>query len=109
MDIGVDVLALVRSIIDRAYAEYGDVLKAPFNQEETHLTWFSGDLLKRHDMGHVVIDGVTYYTEAAKNAAFVAGMRVGAVNGVKQGKHLWKSDLDDIRLALDRMEEEYAK
>ena len=72
-----DVLETIRRLKDRLWAEYGDVLQRDNTQDEKHMTYYIGDLLERRGFEWFKSDHGTAYTEAAMQAAFIAGLRIG--------------------------------
>jgi hypothetical protein len=89
-----DVLKVIADLKARLWAEFGDVLKSPNTQDETHMTYYLGDLLQRNGHPHSRHVGGTYYTEAATQAAFIAGMRIGRRDAVSCA-----DDIVDARMA----------
>lgn len=75
----VDVLKMIEGLRAGLWSQYGDVLVRPYEQEEVHLTYYVGELLRRRGFQWFKsgeADGACY-TEKAMHAAFIAGRRIG--------------------------------
>ena len=99
-----DVLKIIENLRNSLWSKYGDVLARVYTQEEIHLTYYSSDILKKHDHNHIFIRGgkiegdiggnVTFYSEDAMHAAFIAGRRIGLQEGADNSK-LGREELID--------------
>jgi hypothetical protein len=97
-----DILKIIKDLRDRLWAKYGNVLAAPYSQEEIHLTYYAGQVLEENKYNHIFIengkikgelnDNVTFYSEKAMHAAFIAGRRVG----LKEGKAISETNRKEL-------------
>jgi hypothetical protein len=74
-----DVLKIIRDLTDSLWAKYGDVLSREKSQEEVHMTYYAGELMRRRGHKWFRADGIegACYTEKAMQDAFTAGRRIG--------------------------------
>lgn len=98
-----DVLKMIDDLRDRLWARYGDVLKKPREQDEVHMTYYVGELLKRR--GHIWfkapgVDGACY-TEAAMQDAFTAGHRIGLAEAPEIAERLIADRIEAAHAALN--------
>ena len=89
-----DVLKVINNLIARLWNQYGNSLEKKYNQEEIHLTYYCGEVLKKNGHEHKIFNGETYYTQKATHAAFISGFRVGFKEAYKNSK-IEKSHLID--------------
>lgn len=74
-----DVLKMIENLRQRLWDRYGDVLRKEYSQDEIHMTYYAGEILRRHGHEWFKSPGQegACYTEKAMHAAFMAGLRVG--------------------------------
>lgn len=80
-----DVLAIVADLTDRLWTRYGDALAEPKTQDEVHMTYYAGEVLRRNGHQWFKAPGVegACYTERAMQDAFTAGRRIGRKEGLE--------------------------
>lgn len=102
----VDVLKIIQNLRDRLWSKYGDVLVREYTQDEIHMTYYAGELLRRHGFEWFKADGQdgACYTEKAMHAAFIAGQRVGKQDAEEMAKEIVQDRLYNARMALDGYE-----
>jgi len=100
-----DVLAVIQRLTERLWAQYGDVLTRPRDQEEVHMTYYVGELLKQRGHAWFKVDGIegACYTEKAMQDAFTAGRRIGLAEGLEQVDEKVKSRIAQAHEALDNL------
>lgn len=93
-----DVLEVIHKLKAALWDKYGNVLKKPYSQHEIHMTYYVSTLLK--DTGYELSEDYRY-TEAATNAAFIAGLRIGEANAVEHAEAIVKDRIADAIAALE--------
>jgi hypothetical protein len=93
-----DILKIINDLTARLWAKYGDTLKKKYSQEEIHLTYYAGEVLRQNGYGYKTLHGQTYYTEKAMHAAFISGFRVGLKEAYHDAK-IQKTALIDKMIA----------
>jgi len=70
---------MIQGLTARLWDQYGDPLVRPMEQEEVHLTYYAGELMKRRGFAWFKSEGIegACYTEKAMQQAFIAGRRIG--------------------------------
>lgn len=91
-----DILKVINDLIARLWAQYGNTLDKKYSQEEIHLTYYTGEVLRKNGHEHKVFNGEAYYTEKATHAAFIAGFRVGLKEAYKDAKIQKNSLIDEL-------------
>jgi hypothetical protein len=81
-----DILKIINDLTQRLWAKYGNTLERKYSQEEIHLTYYAGEVLRKNGHEYKVFNGETFYTEKAMHAAFIAGFRVGLKEAYKDAK-----------------------
>lgn len=99
----VDVLQMVNDLTSRLWAKYGDVLARPKEQDEVHMTYYAGELLRRRGHQWFKAPGIegACYTEKAMQDAFTAGRRIGRQEGLEQVDELVRDRIAAAHAALD--------
>lgn len=108
-----DILKIINDLRDRLWAKYGNVLAAPYSQDEIHLTYYAGKVLEENNHNHIFIekgkikgelnDNVTFYSEKAMHAAFIAGRRVGLNEGKAISETNRKELIQSLIYELEQM------
>lgn len=98
-----DVLETIRNLRKYLWEKYGNVLEKPLNQDEVHMTYYVGEVLRHNGYEHTIIDGACYYTEEAMQRAFVAGRRVGWKEQGVRNNAIHDNVIDDLISELEEM------
>lgn len=72
-----DVIDIISRLKQSLWDKYGNVLKKNYTQDEIHMTYYVSQVLEK--MGYELSTDYRY-SEAATNAAFIAGLRIGRMN-----------------------------
>ena len=99
-----DVLQMIDGLRSRLWTQYGDVLKREKSQEEVHMTYYAGELLKRrgHKWYRAKDKAGAFYSEAAMQDAFTAGRRIGQQEATEIAERLTEERLAEAQEALSR-------
>lgn len=98
-----DVLKMIDELRTRLWARYGNVLSAPYTQDEIHMTYYAGEVLRQNGHEWFLVEGRegACYTEKAMHAAFTAGLRVGKREAVDMADRIVEDRMDRVRAAFE--------
>lgn len=108
-----DILKIINDLRNRLWVKYGNALSSAYSQDEIHLTYYAGKVLEENGHNHIFIengkikgelnDNVTFYSEKAMHAAFIAGRRVGLKEGEAISKTNRKELIQDLISELEQV------
>jgi hypothetical protein len=87
-----DILDVIRKLKADLWQRYGNVLKKSYTQNEIHMTYYVSKVLE--ESGYE-LNSDYRYTEAATNAAFIAGLRIGQMDAKEQANAIVADRLED--------------
>ena len=94
-----DVLEMIEKLRESLSKKYGNVLARKYDQNEIHMTYYAGWVLKENELGHREDYS---YSEKAVQAAFIAGMRVGKIDTQQSNAEITNTIIDEL---ADKLEE----
>lgn len=95
-----DVLQMIHELKESLWKEYGDILRFTYSGYENRMTYYVSDLLEKNGMGH---DENYKWDQKAINAAFIAGMRVGAKDTKMSNKELYNDLIAELQDHLETL------
>jgi hypothetical protein len=98
-----DVLKMIDELRARLWKQYGNTLTQPCTQDEIHMTYYAGEVLRQNGHEWFSVDGRegACYTEKAMHAAFLAGLRVGKREAVDMADRIVEDRMARAQIVLD--------
>ena len=103
-----DVLEIIKNLETRLLKTYGNPLaKYKKTQDDVHMTYYVGRLLKEQGHKYIILGPETYYSERAMHDAFLAGQLISKADRKQMRKDLIEELKEEMSYAIKNIDLEF--